>query len=114
MPEFIADYFELPVPDAPRARDFFHAAFGWGHADYGPGYQELKAGELLMGLNSDPAERTLPPVIGIRTDDLAAAEQAIVAAGGAITRPAYAYPGGRRLFFSTPDAHELMVYQPGE
>jgi uncharacterized protein len=114
MPKFVADYFELPVPDAPRARDFFAAAFGWGHADYGPSYQELKAGELLMGLNADPAERALPPVIGIRTDNLGAAEQAILAAGGLITRPASDYPGGRRLFFSTPDGHELMVYQPSE
>jgi predicted enzyme related to lactoylglutathione lyase len=114
MPKFVADYFELPVPDAPAARDFFATAFGWNHADYGPSYQELKAGDLLMGLNADPAERALPPVIGIRTDNLAAAELAIVAAGGVITRPAYDYPGGRRLFFSTPDGHELMVYQPGE
>lgn len=114
MPKFTADYFELPVPDAPAARNFFRSAFGWAHADYGPGYQELKAGELLMGLNADPAERSMPPLIGIRTDDLVAAERAILAAGGIITKPAYDYPGGRRLFLSTPDGHELMVYQPAE
>lgn len=112
MPKFIADYFELPVPDAHKSRDFFAAAFGWGHADYGPGYQELKAGDLLMGLNADPDERSLPPVIGIRTDDIAAAERAILAAGGTITKSACDYPGGRRLFFQTPDGHELLVYQP--
>ncbi len=114
MARFVADYFELPVPQAAAARDFFVQAFGWGHVDYGAGYQELKAGDLLVGLNADPAERALPPLIGIRTDDLAAAERAILAAGGAMTKATYDYPGGRRFFFSTPDGHELMVYQPSE
>ena len=50
----------------------------------------------------------------IRTDDLVAAEKAVVAAGGTITRKPYDFPGGRRFFFREPGGAELAVYVTSE
>ncbi len=112
MAEYTIDYFEIPVPDAGVSSAFFARAFGFGGQAYGNDYVEVREAGVLGGLNADAADRPAAPVIGIRTDDIAAAEKAIVAAGGTITKPAYAFPGGKRLFFREPGGAELMVYQP--
>lgn len=114
MAKYEIDYFELPVSDAPGSSLFFSEAFGFAAQAYGEDYIEVREAGVLGGLNGDAADRSAAPLIGIRTDDLAAAEAAIVAAGGVITRPAYAYPGGRRFFFREPGGAELLVYQPAE
>ena len=112
MASYEIDYFELPVPDAAASSAFFARAFGFAAEAYGPDYVELREGGVLGGLNADPADRPAAPVVGIRTDDIAAAARAIVAAGGVITKPAYSYPGGMRMFFREPGGIELLVYQP--
>ena len=112
MAKYDIDYFEIPARDAGRTSGFFSRAFGFGAQSYGPDYIEIRDGGVLGGINGDAGDRSRAPLIGIRTDDIAAAEAAIVAAGGAITRPPYAFPGGKRLFFREPGGAELMVYQP--
>lgn len=114
MAKYVIDYFEIPVPDASASSAFFTRAFGFGSQSYGDGYVEVRDGGVLGGLNGDSADRSSAPVIGIRTDDIAAAEKSIVASGGTITKPTYGYPGGKRLFFREPGGAELMVYQPQE
>ena len=114
LPKYEIDYFEIPVPNAGKSSRFFAKAFGFGAQAYGDDYIEVREGGLLGGLNGDASDRSLHPLIGIRTDDIAAAEKAIVAAGGKITKPAYDFPGGRRLFFAEPGGAELMLYQPDE
>jgi predicted enzyme related to lactoylglutathione lyase len=112
MATYEIDYFELPSESPAEGAGFFSRAFGWGSQAFGPGYVEIRDGGVLGGLNGDSADRSAAPLIGIRTDDIAAAAGAIVAAGGTITRPAYDFPGGRRLFFRVPGGVEMMVYQP--
>lgn len=114
MASFMIDYFELPARDAGKSGAFFEAAFGWSLQPYGPDYVELREAGTLGGVNGDALDNSAAPVIGIRTDDIAAAEAAVIKAGGTITRGAYAYPGGTRFFFREPGGNELMVYQPGE
>ena len=114
MAKYTIDYFEIPVPSAKRSSAFFSEAFGFGAQAYGEDYIEVRGAGLLGGLNADPADRSTEPLIGIRTDDIEAAEKAIVAAGGKITKPIYAFPGGKRMFFTEPTGSELMVYQPNE
>lgn len=114
MAKYVIDYFEIPVPDASKSSAFFAQAFGFGAQSYGDGYAEVREAGILGGLNSDTSDRSGAPLIGIRTDDIVAAGKAIVAAGGTITKPAYAYPGGKRLFFREPGGAELLVYQPNE
>ena len=48
----------------------------------------------------------------IEVDNLEAAEEAVWAAGGEISLPIFAFPGGRRFHFRDPDGHELAVMQP--
>ena len=112
MAKYEVDYYEVPAADAGRTSAFFTRAFGFTTLAYGPSYIEVREGGVLGGINADPADRPAAPVIGIRTDDIAAAERAIVAAGGTITKPAYDFPGGKRMFFREPGGAELLVYQP--
>jgi predicted enzyme related to lactoylglutathione lyase len=114
MAKYEIDYFEIPSPDASRSSAFFTKAFGFGSQAYGPDYVEVRDAGVLGGLNGDAGDRSSAPVIGIRTDDIGAAEKAIGAAGGTITKAAYSYPGGKRLFFREPGGAELMVYQPND
>lgn len=114
MASFKVDYFEIPVATTGKSSAFFEEAFGWTHADFGPNYVELREAGMLGGVNSDAADRSIAPLIGIRTDDIAAAERAIIASGGAISRAVYEYPGGKRLFFREPGGTEMLVYQPND
>jgi predicted enzyme related to lactoylglutathione lyase len=112
MAKYVIDYFEIPVPEASKTSTFFTRAFGFGALAYGDEYVEVRDAGVLGGLNADKADRPAAPVIGIRTDDIAAAEKSIVAAGGTITKAAYVFPGGKRMFFREPGGAELLVYQP--
>ncbi|MEQ1771524.1 MAG: VOC family protein [Devosia sp.] len=114
MATYMIDYFEIPGSDATRSTTFFSKAFGFGSQAFGPDYVEIREGGVLGGVNADPGDRSVAPLIGIRTDDIVAAAQAIVAAGGTITKPAYDYPGGKRMFFREPSGNEMLVYQPAE
>ena len=114
MTKFVIDYFEIPATDASKTSAFLSRAFGFGALAYGDEYIEVRDAGVLGGINADKGDRPAAPVLGIRTDDIAAAEGAIVASGGTITKPAYDYPGGKRMFFREPGGAELMVYQPNE
>lgn len=113
MPSFVIDYFELPSTDMAASRRFLDEAFGFGLKDYGPSYAEIIEAGVLGGL-IDGGDRRAAPMIGIRTDDIAAAQRAVEAAGGTITKPVYDYPGGQRFYFREPGGNELLVYSPGE
>ena len=106
------DFLELPVADVAAARAFYAAAFGWETTAFGPTYACTVTGDVDLGLQADPAERTSAPLIVIRTADLDAALAAIEQAGGTVIRPIFAFPGGRRFHFRDPDGNELAVYKP--
>jgi predicted enzyme related to lactoylglutathione lyase len=42
-------------------------------------------------------------------DDLEAALTAVTAAGGTVTRPIFAFPGGRRFQFLDPSGNEIAA-----
>jgi predicted enzyme related to lactoylglutathione lyase len=48
----------------------------------------------------------------IEVDELEAAQAAVRAAGGEVTLPIFAFPGGRRFHFRDPAGHELAAMQP--
>ena len=113
MTKFVIDYFELPTSSTTTSSAFYAKAFGWGDKPYGPGYSEILDGGVLGGLNA-AEDKPVAPLIGIRTDDLVAAQSAIEAAGGTISVPAEDYPGGRRFQFREPGGAQLLVYCPAE
>jgi hypothetical protein len=109
MPRF--NYVELPVADTARSKAFYAGAFGWDFTDFGPDYAATMSGDTDIGLNGDREQATavLLPVIDV--PDLEAALEQVRAAGGAITQPIFAFPGGRRFHFRDPDGHEIGVVQ---
>jgi len=88
------NYLELPVVEMDATKRFYADALGWTFTDYGPTY----------------AAAALPV---IQVDDLETTLAAVEAAGGAVTCPIFAFPGGRRFHFRDPDGHEMAAMQPG-
>jgi predicted enzyme related to lactoylglutathione lyase len=103
------NYIELPTSDIAAARRFYERAFGWTLSDFGPSYAATTTGDTDIGLQADPAEATQAPLPVIDVADLEVALDAIVAAGGTIVRPIFAFPGGRRFHFVDPSGNELAA-----
>jgi predicted enzyme related to lactoylglutathione lyase len=108
------NYLELPVADAGRAKTFYAAAFGWRFTDFGPTYAATTSGDTDIGLQADASEKTAAALPVIEVADLEAAEEAIWSAGGTITKPIFAFPGGRRFHFRDVDGHELAAVKPSD
>ena len=106
------NYLELPVADLPAAKRFYAAAFGWALADFGPTYAATTTGDTDIGLQADAAEATAQPLPVVEVDDLEACVAAVTRAGGTVTKPTFAFPGGRRFHFRDPAGHELAAMTP--
>lgn len=105
------NYVELPVADVAGARRFYETAFGWSLTDFGPSYAATMSGDVDLGLQGDAAEATRAPLAVIAVEGLDAWPERVVAAGGRITRPIFAFPGGRRFHFADPSGNELAVVE---
>jgi len=101
-------YVELPATGG-AAKPFYEAAFGWQLTDYGPSYAATTTGDVDLGLQADPAEAPAAPLPVIQVDDLQATLDAVEQAGGTVTRPIFAFPGGRRFHFRDPAGNELAA-----
>lgn len=102
------DYLELPADDLGEVKSFYSQAFGWRFVDYGPTYAAFNEG-LDGGFDADPAERPQTPLPVLYAKDLEAMLDKVKAAGGAVVKPIYAFPGGRRFHFKDPAGTELAV-----
>lgn len=104
-------YLELPTRDVAAGKAFYAAAFGLDFTDFGADYASTMTGDTDLGLNGDASQGTaqLLPVIAV--DDLEATEAAIRGAGGDITLPIFAFPGGRRFHFRDVAGHELAAME---
>lgn len=105
------DFIELPARDTPEVQDFYGKAFGWNFTEFGPTYSCTMTGDVDLGIQADPAERTKAILPAIRVGDVDAAFEDVGQAGGTITKPIFAFPGGRRFHFVDPAGNELAVYQ---
>jgi len=101
------DYLEFTSPDIAATKDFFARAFGWGFNDFGPEYQELADAGISGGIAAAPLA---PPLVILKADDLEAALQRVAGAGAEITKPIFAFPGGRRFQFREPGGTEMAVW----
>ena len=105
------NYVELPVGDVGEAKAFYEAAFGWSLTGFGPTYAATLTGDTDIGLQGDAAEATKMPLPVIDVPNLEAAHAAVLAAGGRIVRPTFAFPGGRRFHFLDPAGNELAAVE---
>lgn len=104
------DYVEFPVTDCAASKTFFETAFGWSLTVFGPTYASTTTGDVDIGLDSTPGEVVAAPLAVIRVDDLEAARDGVIGAGGSMTRNIFAFPGGRRFHFREPGGCELAVW----
>jgi len=103
------NYIELPAADIAAAKKFYAEIFDWQLTDFGPTYASTLTGDVDIGLQGDAEEATRAPLPVIAVDDLEATLQAVIAAGGRIVRPIFAFPGGRRFQFLDPNGNELAA-----
>jgi predicted enzyme related to lactoylglutathione lyase len=106
------DFIELPVDDIDAAKAFYASAFGWDLTAFGPTYACTMTGDVDIGLQADPPERTAAPLVVIQVSDLEAALATVEKAGGTITLPIVSFPGGRRFHFRDPAGNELAAHKP--
>ena len=105
------NFVELPAKDLRAAKAFYAAAFGWQLTDFGPSYACTMTGDVDLGLQGDMQEATRAPLPVVMVEDLEAAHAAVARAGGKLTKPIFAFPGGRRFHFCDPNGLELAVMQ---
>lgn len=104
------DYVELASDDIGATQAFLAAAFGWGFVDYGPGYQAFAGAGVDGGIDGSRERPSGAPLVILKSDDLEATETAVRKAGGTVTRPIFAFPGGRRFHFREPGGNEMAVW----
>jgi len=104
------DFFEIPVTDMAGAKAFYAAAFGWTFKDWGPSYADIQGAGMTGGLRLVGGQPTTGgPLIILYSDDLAASERAVTAAGATVTER-HEFPGGKRFHFVDPTGCELAVW----
>jgi predicted enzyme related to lactoylglutathione lyase len=103
------NFIELPARDIERSKAFYHSVFAWDLTDFGPTYACTMTGDVDVGLQADAAEASRAPLPVICVTRLESAFAAVVAAGGQIVKPIFAFPGGRRFQFLDPSGNELAV-----
>lgn len=108
------DNIEFNVTDIARSKAFYGSVFGWTFTDYGPSYTEFTDGRLTGGFTTGEDVRPGGPLIILYADDLAETQRRLEAAQAVISRPVFAFPGGRRFHFIDPDGYELAVWSAAE
>jgi predicted enzyme related to lactoylglutathione lyase len=107
------DYIELPASDFDAVQAFYESVFGWTFQDYGESYRSFSDGKLNGGFYQSALVSTTAKgaaLIIFYAADLEAVEQAVIKAGGAIVKPIFEFPGGRRFQFADPHGNELAVW----
>ena len=105
-------YIEFPSRNTAESKQFYGSLFGWSFEDWGPDYAAFSNAGVDGGFNASAEGRTATPLVVLETGDLEAMAAKIPEAGGKITVPIFAYPGGRRFHFTDPSGQELAVMQP--
>jgi len=111
MPKTPIAYIEFPSQDVAASKSFYASIFGWTFHDFGPNYAAFSDAGVEGGFNGEEGERTQAPLVVLETHDLEAMCESVKAAGGTITVPIFAFPGGRRFHFTDPSGNELAVMQ---
>jgi predicted enzyme related to lactoylglutathione lyase len=105
------DYLEMPATGGKldRVKAFYSEAFAWSFTDYGPDYSAYSEG-LDGGFHTDATEGPAKPLPVLYSENLEETLAAVEGAGGAIVKPIFAFPGGRRFHFTDPAGNELAVW----
>lgn len=109
------NYIELPAKDLNLAKQFFSQVFAWAFIDYGPEYSAftqasagIDGGFYLADLQCQTAQGSA--LVVLYSEDLEQTQAKIEPAGGAVVRPIFSFPGGRRFHFTDPNGNEYAVW----
>jgi predicted enzyme related to lactoylglutathione lyase len=105
------NFIELPTRDLAASQVFFENVFGMKMTGFGPTYACTLTGDVDIGLQADQAEASKAPLPVIEVKDLEATLAAVTAAGAAVTKTIFSFPGGRRFQFLDPSGNELAAMQ---
>jgi predicted enzyme related to lactoylglutathione lyase len=107
-------YIEMPTTDIARSADFYSRVFGWKTRKRGDGAVAFDdtTGEVSgTWVKGRPASSQPGLLIYIMVDDVAAAVDAVVAAGGEIVQPIGADAPEITARFRDPGGNVLGLYQ---
>lgn len=111
------NYLEYPSRNLEATKRFFETVFGWVFVDYGPHYaafsdQGVDGGFYAADLAAQTSAGSALAVF--YSADLEGTLAKVVAAGGDVIKPIFAFPGGRRFHFTEPSGNEFAVWsEPG-
>jgi len=108
------NYVEFPAKDIPATKQFFVQAFGWSFEDFGPEYtsfsdQGIDGGFYKSDLTSTSDKGSA--LLVLLSKNLEFTQSKVASAGAKISKPIFAFPGGRRFHFIEPSGNELAVWQ---
>ena len=104
------DYVEFPATDISATKAFYAAAFGWKFTDYGPDYVSFEDGATSGGFAKVPSNQRGGPLVILYSSALEKTLATVEEKGGRISKPIFAFPGGRRFHFLDPNGNELAVW----
>lgn len=104
------NYVEFKAKDLEEIKKFYHLAFGWLFTDYGPDYVAFSESGLEGGFERTEETVQNGALIVLYYKDLERLIPEITKAGGAISKPVFSFPGGRRFHFRDPSGNELAVW----
>jgi predicted enzyme related to lactoylglutathione lyase len=108
------DYVEIPAREVGRSKQFYSTVFGWTYEDWGADYADTRSSGVGSGLNGSSDHRPKTALVTLYADHLENVRDAVVAAGGMITREIFSFPGGRRFHFTDPAGNELAVWSEAQ
>lgn len=107
------NYIELPAKDMAATKAFFRAVFGWSFVDYGDDYTAFSNAGVDGGFFKSALAATTghgSALVVFYSANLEKTRAKIERAGGAILKPVFSFPGGRRFHFGDPNGNEYAVW----
>jgi len=113
------NYTEFPASDLPAVKAFFSNAFNWSFTDYGPDYTAFNADSAgldggFFQSNLTATTDTGSALVVLYSNDLEATQATVETHGGAIIKPIFSFPGGRRFHFTDPNGNEWAVWSDAQ
>lgn len=107
------NYIEFPAKYMETTKDFFTKVFGWSFTDYGPDYSAFSNAGIDGGFYKADLAASYgkgSALVVLYSNNLEETQAKIEKSGGAIVKPIFSFPGGRRFHFTEPSGNELAVW----
>jgi len=107
------NYIEFPAKNIDATKTFFSTVFDWSFTDYGPQYAAFSNAGIDGGFYQSDltvATENGSALIVFYSETLEQTQTKIEAANGAILKPIFSFPGGRRFHFADPNGNEYAVW----